>query len=99
MNVNGKVAIVTGGGSGIGRATAILLARQGASVVVVGRNDANGAETVAQVEAVGGKSTWLHADVANTRDIDAMLGFAEVTYGGLDILCNNAGTTTGMPRW
>src|SRR5437660_8911365 len=56
--------------------------------LVVGRNDANGAETVASIETAGGKAAWLHADVASPSGIDAMLAFAVTTYGVLDILCN-----------
>jgi NAD(P)-dependent dehydrogenase (short-subunit alcohol dehydrogenase family) len=99
MNIGGKSAIITGGGSGIGRAVALRFAGEGASVVVVGRNDANGFETVEQIEKAGGTAAWLHADVSRAEDIDAMFAFTEKNYGGFDILCNNAGTTTGMPRW
>src|SRR5207245_4603368 len=80
IDVNGKTAIITGGGSGIGRAVAVLLAHEGASVLAVGRNDANGAETVALIEEAGGKAAWCHADVANAADIDAMFALAEKTY-------------------
>ncbi|MDP9236222.1 MAG: SDR family oxidoreductase [Chloroflexota bacterium] len=99
MNVSGKVAIITGAGSGIGRATALLLAREGASVVVADMNDAGSAETVSMIEAAGGKGAATHADVTKHADIDAMFAFAEKTYGGFDILYNNAGITTGAPRW
>jgi NAD(P)-dependent dehydrogenase (short-subunit alcohol dehydrogenase family) len=99
MQVNGKVAIITGAGSGIGRATAALLAREGASIVVADMNDAGAAETVSAIEAAGGKAAAVHVDVTKAADLDAMFAFAEKTYGGFDILYNNAGITTGNPRW
>jgi NAD(P)-dependent dehydrogenase (short-subunit alcohol dehydrogenase family) len=99
VQVNGKVAIITGAGSGIGRATAALLAREGASIVVADVNDAGAAETVAAIEAAGGKAAAVHVDVTKSADLDAMFAFAEKTYGGFDILYNNAGITTGNPRW
>ena len=99
MDVNGKVAIITGAGSGIGRATAQLLARNGASIVVVDLNDAGARETVSMIEGAGGKAAAVHAEVTKPADIDAMFEFAQKTYGGFDILYNNAGITTGNPRW
>jgi NAD(P)-dependent dehydrogenase (short-subunit alcohol dehydrogenase family) len=99
MDVKGKTAIVTGGGSGIGRATALLLAREGAAIVVADYNDQGAKETVAQIEAAGGKAAAVRVDVAKTADLDTMFAFADKTYGGFDILYNNAGVTTGNPRW
>ena len=99
MQVKGKVAIITGAGSGIGRATAELLAREGASIVVADTNDAGARETVSMIEADGGKAAAVCVDVTESRDIDSMFDFAQKTYGGFDILYNNAGITTGNPRW
>jgi NAD(P)-dependent dehydrogenase (short-subunit alcohol dehydrogenase family) len=99
MDVKGKVAIITGGGSGIGKATALLLAREGAAIVVADYNEAGAKETVAQIEAAGGKAAAVKADVSQPPDLDAMFAFAEKTFGGFDILYNNAGVTTGNPRW
>lgn len=99
MEIKGKVAIVTGAASGIGRSTAVRLAAEGASVVVADINDAGAAETVEEIKAAGGTAAALHTDVTNSADIDAMFAFAERTYGGFDILHNNAGATTGQPRF
>lgn len=99
MELSGKTAIVTGAGSGIGRAAALRLAREGVSVVVADMNDAGARETVSMVEAAGGRAAAARADVTKPADIDAMFGFAEKTYGGFDILYNNAGVGTGPPRW
>jgi NAD(P)-dependent dehydrogenase (short-subunit alcohol dehydrogenase family) len=99
MELNGKVAVITGAGSGIGRETALRLAREGASIVVADMNEDGARETAALIEASGGRATPVRVDVTKPADIDAMLGAAEQTYGGFDILYNNAGITTGQPRF
>src|SRR3989304_8269937 len=99
MDPSGKVALVTGGGSGIGRATAAALAGEGALVVVADVDDAGGAETVRLIEAAGGKAAFVHTDVTNRADLERMVAFAEQTFGGLDILHNNAGIATPQPRF
>lgn len=99
MNISGKVAIITGAGSGIGRATARRLASQGAAIVVADVNEAGAAETVATIEKAGGRAAAVRVDVTRSGDIDSMFAFAEKTFGGFDILYNNAGITTGQPRW
>ena len=99
MDPSGKVALVTGAGSGIGRATAIALARAGASVVVADMAEAGGQETVQLIEAAGGKASFVRVDVTKRDDVERMVAFAEETYGGLDIAHNNAGIGTPQPRF
>ncbi len=99
MDPNGKVAIVTGAGSGIGRATASALAAAGASVLVADVNETGGAETVGIIEGAGGKVAFLRVDVRERGDLDRMIAAAEDTFGGLDIIHNNAGIGTPRPRF
>ncbi len=89
--LNGKVAVITGGASGIGRETALLFAKEGARIVVTDVNDTGGQHTVETITHDGGQAVYLHADVSKATDCEAMVGLAETTYGGLDILFNNAG--------
>ena len=99
MDPTGKVAVVTGGSSGIGRATALALAEVGAAVVVADVDEGGGQETVALIESSGGKTAFVHTDVTNREALERMVAFAEETFGGLDILHNNAGVTTNPPRF
>jgi NAD(P)-dependent dehydrogenase (short-subunit alcohol dehydrogenase family) len=92
MNLSGKVAIVTGGTSGIGRATAIAYAQQGAKVVVTGRRSAEGEETVKIIKNAGGDAFAIQADVTQESDIKAMIDKTIEVFGRLDIAFNNAGT-------
>lgn len=91
MRFEGKVAIVTGASSGIGRATAQRLANEGASVVVSDVADEGGNETVVQITAAGGTAVYHHADVSSEDDTKALVEAAKGTFGGLDIAVNNAG--------
>jgi NAD(P)-dependent dehydrogenase (short-subunit alcohol dehydrogenase family) len=91
--VDGKVAIVTGGASGIGRVTAETLAREGAAVVIADL-DADGArEVAAGIVAAGGRASAVWTDVSVEVDVAAMVAFAVATYGGLHVLFNNAAIT------
>jgi len=95
MRLAGKVAIVTGGGSGIGRATAELFAREGARVVVADYQTHVGKETVAAIEAAGGQATFVAVDVSDSAQVEQMIQVALEVYGGIDILFNNAGVLLG----
>ncbi len=99
MDIEGKVALVTGSGSGIGRASALRLGREGAAVVVSDIDEAGGRETARQIEEGGGRAAFVHADVRSEPDVQAMFAFAEQTFGGLDILHNNAGIITRRPAY
>ena len=91
MQLQDKVCVVTGSGSGIGRAAALEMARQGGKVVVSDVNDANGEETVAAILAAGGEAVYQHADMRSNDDIVALMGRAVEAFGRLDVLHNNAG--------
>ena len=91
MRLKDKVAVITGASSGIGRETALLFASEGACVVVADVNDADGAKTVADVQAAGGKAEYVHADVSKAADCENMVNVAERVFGKLNILFNNAG--------
>jgi len=94
MDVRGKVAIVTGASRGVGRATALLLAKQGCDVVLNHRNSAGSAEKVlAEVRALGVKAIVHQADVSDDAACRAMADAAVSEFGRIDVLVNNAGTT------
>jgi len=88
---DGKVALVTGGGSGIGRETALSLARGGAKVVVADYDEVGGAETVSLIEAAGSSAIFVKADVAKPEQVEAAVAAAVEAFGGLNIVINNAG--------
>jgi len=89
--LEGKVAVVTGAAMGIGRASALLFAREGASVVVADIDEEGGHETVSRVEAAGGRASFIRTDVSSRPEVAAMVRHAVDTYGGLDCAHNNAG--------
>jgi NAD(P)-dependent dehydrogenase (short-subunit alcohol dehydrogenase family) len=90
VRLAGRVAIVTGAASGIGRATALALAREGAAVVVADLNAEGARQVAAEIEAAGGRARGQAADVANEASVAAMVEAAVETFGGLDVLHNNA---------
>ncbi len=92
----GKTALVTGGGSGIGRAATIEFANWGASVVVSDVDLASAEQTAAAIEASGGTAVSVRTDVSIDSDVEAMVDFAVATYGGLDFAFNNAGIAGPM---
>jgi NAD(P)-dependent dehydrogenase (short-subunit alcohol dehydrogenase family) len=91
MDIREKSAIVTGaGGGGSGRAIAQRLAHDGAKVIVSDIDETGGRHTVALIESGGGQAKFVRADVTREADVKALIAFAETTYGGLDVLVNNA---------
>jgi NAD(P)-dependent dehydrogenase (short-subunit alcohol dehydrogenase family) len=90
--LDGKVALVTGASSGIGRATALTLAAAGARVVATARREDKGRELVATIKGRGGEATWVTADMQSEQDIEALVQSTIATYGRLDCAFNNAGT-------
>jgi NAD(P)-dependent dehydrogenase (short-subunit alcohol dehydrogenase family) len=90
-NFNGKVAIVTGGGSGIGLATAKAFAAQGAKVVIAEITAKNGEDAVKAINAAGGTALFVHTDVSKAESVAALVEKTVAAYGRLDIAVNNAG--------
>jgi NAD(P)-dependent dehydrogenase (short-subunit alcohol dehydrogenase family) len=88
---HGKVALVTGGSSGIGRAAAIAFAKRGAAVVIGNRREDEGEDTVDMVRKAGGDAIFVRTDVAKSSDVEALIAKAVATFGRLDYACNNAG--------
>jgi len=89
--LEGKVALITGGASGIGRETALLFAAEGAKVVIADLNDDDAAVVVKEIETAGGEAISVHADVSESGDCRIMIEGAERAYGKLEVLFNNAG--------
>ena len=95
--LDGKVALVTGGASGIGRATALTFAREGAKLVIADMNEDGGQQTVHTITENGGDATFVQVDVSNATEVEAMISKAVDTYGRLDCSFNNAGISgTGI---
>jgi 3-oxoacyl-[acyl-carrier protein] reductase len=99
MKLKGKVALVTGGGTGIGRAASLCLAREGASVAInFSRSSAEAAKTAAEVQACGVSGSAVQADVSSDKQVRAMVLQVQKEYGRIDILVNNAGMTRFIPH-
>ena len=86
-----KVAVITGGATGIGKSTAMLLASKGIKVVISGRREAVGQKAIEEIRAQGGDAAFIAADVDNETQVGQMIGFAVKKYGRLDLAVNNAG--------
>lgn len=97
MRLKGKVAIVTGGNSGIGQATAILFAREGARVVIAAQNSASGHQTVDMIKAFGGEAIFIQTDISKELEVRSMIMQVIVKFKRIDILFNNAGIDLTKP--
>lgn len=96
--LEGKVSLITGGGSGIGKASALAFAREGSKVVVADVNVDGGEQTVRLIQDTGGEASFVRADVAKSDDVSAMVDHAVQTYNRLDCAFNNAGISGGPGR-
>ncbi|MBI1930165.1 SDR family NAD(P)-dependent oxidoreductase, partial [Candidatus Poribacteria bacterium] len=97
MRLANKVAIITGAASGLGQATALLFAKEGAKVVVADVNETGGVETVDQIRSAGGEATFVRTDVTSAKDAEAMVKSTIDAYGKLEVLFNNAGIAMRLP--
>jgi NAD(P)-dependent dehydrogenase (short-subunit alcohol dehydrogenase family) len=89
--LDGKIALITGAASGIGRATAKIFAREGASLVLADIVEAGGQETLQMVKEMGADAMFVRTDVARSQEVNALVARAVETYGRLDCAFNNAG--------
>ncbi|RXZ83998.1 glucose 1-dehydrogenase [Paenibacillaceae bacterium] len=93
MRLSNKIALITGSGSGIGKSSALRFASEGALVIINDLNEANGLETVAEIEQAGGKAAFIRADVTNKEQVASMVEQIIAEYGRIDVLFNNAGVS------
>src|SRR5690242_1217602 len=94
--LDGKVAFITGSGSGIGRAGAILFAREGAKVIVADISREGGEGTIARVRDSGGDANYIHTDVTDPESVERAIASTIATYGKLNVLYNDAGGSTAQ---
>jgi NAD(P)-dependent dehydrogenase (short-subunit alcohol dehydrogenase family) len=99
MLFENKVVLITGGGSGIGRAAALSFAREAGKVLLGDINSDGAAETVKMIEAAGGIASYIKTDVSQAKDVQAMVDAAITRYGGLDVAVNNAGIADSLTRF
>ncbi|MFC2024300.1 SDR family NAD(P)-dependent oxidoreductase [Chloroflexota bacterium] len=95
--LDGRVAIVTGAGAGLGQATAVLFAQEGAKIVINDIIDVDGEETIKAIKEIGGEAIYAHADVCRAEEVKRMIRTAVEKYGKLDILVNNAAVAIYKP--
>lgn len=95
--LEGKVAVVTGAGNGIGRATAIRFAKEGAKVVLTTRQESHGEATLAEIKKAGGEAIFVQSNTRQKEDVNNYIDKAKETYGKLDILVNCAGVLVHKP--
>ncbi|WP_121612402.1 SDR family NAD(P)-dependent oxidoreductase [Mesobacillus foraminis] len=93
MRLREKVVLITGAGSGIGKSTAILFAKEGASIIVNDLNEESGNETVSDIRKTNGEAFFIQGDVTEANSVKAMVGKAINKYGRIDVLFNNAGVS------
>ena len=94
MKLEGKVAFITGFGSGLGQAIAVLFAKEGAAVAGTSTTEAKGRDTVVMIEEAGGKGLFRRGDVSNSAQMKALIDDTVKQFGGLDIVVNSAGVRT-----
>ena len=98
MDINGKTAIITGGGTGIGRAISLKLAKEGANIVInYSRSSTEAENTLKEIQSLGGNGIVIQADVSKKEQVERMYHEVISHYGGADIVVNNAGTTNFVP--
>lgn len=97
LQLEGKLAVITGAATGIGRETALLFAREGAAVVVGDINEAGGRLTASDIETAGGRAWFVRCDVTQAADVEALMRSAAEAMGGIDIIVNNAGAQRSGP--